>query len=458
MINLRPPQRSISAPRERGSVLVIVLWISLGLVTLALYFAHSTSLALKSADQRSAGIEADQAIEGATRYVSYVLANLEEPGLMPSRILYRNEAELLGDATFWILGRNADELTPTLPYFALVDEGSKLNLNTATLEMLQALPLDGMAQVAAAILDWRDTDSDIRSDGGAEDETYLRLNPPYHCKNGKFETVEELKLVQGITTKLLYGEDTNRNGILDPNENDGESSPPYDDNHDGKLDPGLLEYVTVYSRASNTRTNGQQKVNVTGTGVAQRAASLFQEKFGTDRGNQILRQLPANTNARSVLEFYVRSRMTADEFALVAQDITSSNGQFQEGLVNVNTASEAVLTCIPGIGSTFASQLVNYRKSNPDKLKSMVWVLEVMDQGSAFRAAPYITAYTYQFTADIAATGHMGRGYRRWQVVFDTSEGTPRAVYRRDLSHLGWALGRQVRQQQQQQQLARSIR
>lgn len=454
----RPIHRSAMASRQRGSVLVIVLWISLGLVTLALYFAHSTSLALKSSDQKAAGIESDQAIEGATRYVSYVIANLEEPGLMPSRSLYRNEAELVGDATFWLLGRNTDELTPTVPYFSLVDEGSKLNLNTATLEMLQALPLDNMALVAGAILDWRDTDSDIRADGGAEEETYLRMTPPYRCKNGKFETVEELKWVQGVTTKLLYGEDTNRNGILDPNENDGDASPPYDDNRDGKLDPGLVEYVTVFSRASNTRTNGQQKVNVTGTGVAQRAASLFQEKFGADRGNQILRQLPGNSNSRSVLEFYVRSRMTADEFALVAQDLTGSNGQFQEGLVNVNTASETVLACIPGIGSTFASQLVNYRKSNPDKLRSVAWVMEVMDQASAFRAAPFITAYTYQYTADIAATGHMGRGYRRWQVVFDTSEGTPRAVYRRDLSHLGWALGRQVRQQQQQQQLARSIR
>jgi len=149
--------------------------------------------------------------------------------------------------------------------------------------------------------------------------------------------------------------------------------------------------------------------------------------------------------------------MTADEFASVAQDLTASNGQYQEGLVNVNTASEIVLTCIPGIGSTFASQLVGYRKSNPDKLKSVAWVMDVLDQASALRAGPFITAYTYQFSADIAATGHMGRGYRRWQVIFDTSEGKPRAVYRRDLSHLGWALGRQVREQQQQQ-LARSIR
>jgi hypothetical protein len=34
--------------------------------------------------------------------------------------------------------------------------------------------------------------------------------------------------------------------------------------------------------------------------------------------------------------------------------------------------------------------------------------------------------------------------------VFDTSTGTPRIIYRQDLSDFGWALGKQARLQQQQ--------
>jgi hypothetical protein len=30
--------------------------------------------------------------------------------------------------------------------------------------------------------------------------------------------------------------------------------------------------------------------------------------------------------------------------------------------------------------------------------------------------------------------------------VFDTSSGAPQIVYRQDLTHLGWALGKEVRQ------------
>ncbi|HEY2573326.1 MAG TPA: hypothetical protein VGH65_04625, partial [Verrucomicrobiaceae bacterium] len=57
----------------------------------------------------------------------------------------------------------------------------------------------------------------------------------------------------------------------------------------------------------------------------------------------------------------------------------------------------------------------------------------------------YITTHSYQFTADIAAVGPFGRGYRRVRFVFDLSEGTPKIIYRQDLSRLGWALGRQTR-------------
>jgi len=48
--------------------------------------------------------------------------------------------------------------------------------------------------------------------------------------------------------------------------------------------------------------------------------------------------------------------------------------------------------------------------------------------------------------ADIAAVGLHGRGYRRVRFVFDTVEGTPKIIYRQDLTHLGWALGKDARQ------------
>lgn len=483
-----PSSRSRSR-RSAGSVLVIVLWVAFGLVTLSIYFANTSSLALKSSDQRTAGIEADEAIDGAAQYASSILANLVTPATLPEIGTYLREGEAIGDATFWFIGRDPRQTNPNQPYFSLTDEASKLNLNTATLAMLEALPRM-TPEIAAAIIDWRDTDSDPQT-GGAEDETYLRLNPPYHCKNSNFESVEELRMIYGMTMEILFGEDTNRNGVLDQNENDGNTTPPYD-NHDGRLDPGLIEYVTVYSRESNTTTNGTQRVNVTGNNAVQQMATVLQDALGADRANQVLRQLGGNgggrgnqpgggtttTTFRSVLEVYIRSGMTTDEFALVAPNLTMGTGTSVQGLINVNTASEVVLGCIPGIGTNNAASVAAYRLSNPDKLTSVAWVSEVLDRTSALEAGRYITAYSYQFTADIAATGHLGRGYRRAQYVFDTSPSAgsstsstststsssttttttiPRVIAYKDLSNLGWALGRTVRERQQQQ-VARTFR
>ena len=68
---------------RRGSVLIVVLWIAIGMVGMALYFADSMRMELRAADNRAAGIAADQAIEGAARYVSYILSNYSTNGVMP---------------------------------------------------------------------------------------------------------------------------------------------------------------------------------------------------------------------------------------------------------------------------------------------------------------------------------------------------------------------------------------
>jgi DNA uptake protein ComE-like DNA-binding protein len=249
----------------------------------------------------------------------------------------------------------------------------------------------------------------------------------------------------GAYLDVLYGEDANLNGILDPNENDGDISPP-SDNRDGQLDSGILEYLTVYSREPNIRSDGSNRVNVASLNGASRAQlqTLLQEA-GIANANQVIARVQTPP-VRSVLEFYIRSSISAEDFAKIETSITVTNGAYLEGLVNVNTASESVLACIPGIGTDHASSLVAHRLSNPDSLNSLAWVKDVLDRANAIQAGPYLTGHTYQFTADVAAVGHHGRGFRRAKFVFDLSEGTPQIRYRQDLTDFGWALGRQVRE------------
>ena len=91
----------------------------------------------------------------------------------------------------------------------LLDEERKLNLNTIDTDTLKAffrltlgLKEKEIEALAESIVDWRDEDND-RHESGAEKFEYLVLKKPYECKNGPFESIEELLLVKGMTPEIV---------------------------------------------------------------------------------------------------------------------------------------------------------------------------------------------------------------------------------------------------------------
>ena len=201
---------------------------------------------------------ADQAIDGAARYLNYLLPSNAANGSNGVFLTLSDtqcKAVPVGEAHFWLIGRDTNNpVGPGRMCFGLVDEASKLNLNMAASNPLtfsnQLIWLPRMTvDLTQAILDW------VNTNGTGPTVTYYAMQQPsYQCKCAPFETVDELRLLYGADMDTLVGEDANRNGILDPNEND--------DNQNGMLDPGILEYVTVYSREPNTNSDGSAKVNI----------------------------------------------------------------------------------------------------------------------------------------------------------------------------------------------------
>jgi general secretion pathway protein K len=95
------------------------------------------------------------------------------------------------------------------------DEERKINLNKLMRDLgndedkdrvadfrrlLEVLGLD--QAIADAILDWLDRDDNTRP-GGAESSYYLSLPYPYKAKNDLFDTIEELRLVRGVTGEVF---------------------------------------------------------------------------------------------------------------------------------------------------------------------------------------------------------------------------------------------------------------
>jgi DNA uptake protein ComE-like DNA-binding protein len=397
-------------------------------------------MSYRSTDNGLAGTEADQAIEGALRYIESVLSNAATPGEVPDVASYESEDVPVGEARFWIIGRSAEQQSTGKAAYGLIDEASKLNVNKATPQTLESL--SGMTpEFASAIQDWHDEDPDP-GPNGAESETYLLRTPAYSCKDADFESVDELRLVAGADDVILNGEDANQNGILDPNEDDADRTLPTD-NGDGKLDAGIRDYVTAFSMEPNTQKDGTARID--GRSRRPELTDYLTAKLGS-RGAEIAEKIPPQGGIRSLIEFYLVTDMTADELAKVQGDL-SFGDRDNIGLVNVNTASEAVLAAISAIGPENAAKIVAARSKRASTGTDFTWIADdsVLGRPGATAAGPFITGRSFQFSVDIAAVGHHGRGYRRTRFIIDMSTGSPRVIHRQNLAPLGWALGSEVR-------------
>lgn len=428
-----------ASSKRSASVLIVVLWVTVGLISVTLYFAGSMSLELRAAGNRTAGVAANQAVEGAARYVGWALSAFVTNGTLVTNAMFVCEALPVGDAQVWIIGRNSTDTTLAEPVFGLVDEASKLNLNRANSNALVSLP--GLtAEVAAAIVDWRSTNG-TRSLGYA--------SQGYAAKHAPFETVDELRLVAGMTLEELTGDDANRNGVLDADER----------SLTGSREPtrGLLENTTVFTREPNFHADGTSLTNVNARAQIE---ALLNATFGNTRGRQIVAQLgftPRNNpNFPSLLRFYLESGLSADDFARISPSLSTTTNTYTYGRVNLNSASREVLTALfIGAGLSApdaegaASSLVSYRKQNPAALTTVAWMVTALGRTNpavtTLAGRDLITTRSFQYTADIVAVGPFGRGYNRVKYVFDLSDGAPIVIYRQDLSRLGWALGERIR-------------
>ena len=82
--------------------------------------------------------------------------------------------------------------------------------------------------------------------------------------------------------------------------------------------------------------------------------------------------------------------MSSDDFAKIADDVTTSTYAYIRGRVNVNTAGADVLTALMmGAGldqntaSGTAQSLITYRQQNPNNLASIAWVVDALGNTSA---------------------------------------------------------------------------
>jgi len=179
-----------SRTTERGIALVIVLWavVLLGIMAQAFVteIRTETKLTQNLVDDGAAKALADGGIYAAIGRLSeeQALLNAGGGGLPPA----------------W---QTADDLVD----IAVQDEDGKIDLNTASDELLSTLfrsvglDEDAARAMTDKIADWKDPDN-LRRLHGAEDDAYSAAGLPYGAKDKRFEDVEELRLILGMTPAL----------------------------------------------------------------------------------------------------------------------------------------------------------------------------------------------------------------------------------------------------------------
>ncbi len=281
-------------PRQ-GAVLVVVL-VAVVLLSLAAYsFTGSmvsemgaTSMFRRQASARllaESGVEWTAAILGRRNQEPQNL--FHDPNLWAG-VLVQDAEEDHDRGRFSMVAPDLRQPELNTVRYGLVDESTRLNVNTllagdlddeARRDRLMLLP-EITIEIADALLDWLDEDEEPRR-FGAENEYYGTLAAPYQAGNGPLIALDDLLSVRGITHWHLYGEDANRNGLLDPSENDGEASFPLDD-ADGVLWRGWSVYLTVDSAESNLQSDGTPRIDANQEDLAQLyddlAALLDEEK------------------------------------------------------------------------------------------------------------------------------------------------------------------------------------
>lgn len=256
--------------KEKGVILLVTLWIAIVLSLIAYSLSYQVRLEMKLTKlfrQRA------QATALARAGIAKAVADLKNDLIIDtSEGGERFDAE--GDIWASPEDKTDAELGPGTFTTLVIDEDSRINLNTARFEVLKELLItlgldeDEAVEIAFAIIDWRDADEGLAIGKGERENVYYselireanndsqnnkEKGIIYRCKNDNFTTVEELLEVYGITPELFYGYDPEKRL-------EEELTLRSNSEKEEKQKPGLRDFLTVHNDARVNINTAPQEV------------------------------------------------------------------------------------------------------------------------------------------------------------------------------------------------------
>ena len=211
----------MSKKKQRGSTLIIALWslflLTIFAVQLGVIVRQKVTLVYRLDDRDTRYLIAEAGVKQA------IVQLLREDAFFAADFLGERWSDQpdtfqeirVGKGEFTVSYYHRDGEYSRVMY-GLQDEESKINLNSAEVEVIARL-IESVTdltrwdaqELACCIIDWRDNDSFFQHPQfGAEDSDYRGRKNSFEAKDSDFEVIEELLLVykmdQEIFDKLKY--------------------------------------------------------------------------------------------------------------------------------------------------------------------------------------------------------------------------------------------------------------
>jgi general secretion pathway protein K len=199
------PETLVSGVKQRGAVLILVLWFVAIATLLVGVLAHQVRLSALSVVQHRQTADHWGLVLQALRVAEMELMIARMP---PSPEISKIPLSERQDPLLQFDGRVLQTAYP-LPenvILRIYDHAGMLNLQRINVQQMRDILSkragDDPAKLDALYdiwLDWRDAD-DLKRLNGAEKDYYKKLKPAYEPRNGNLETVDELRLLKDYET------------------------------------------------------------------------------------------------------------------------------------------------------------------------------------------------------------------------------------------------------------------
>jgi len=222
---------------DKGAVLLTTLLIMSLMSAVALTIMQEVRVAIIRSGNMKAHAQAEWNLKAAEDFAQgYITENFLPLSRIEKNLALRRPLQAALEIDGGFLSLTIMDGTQCLPLSNLVSQGGSEeeqnegeDKSSAFSEALNNLFQDlGMTNyesesLTAAIRDWQDADTQI-SDSGAEDYTYLALDPAYRTPNLPVHSIEELRAIRGMNEdifKTIYpficAGDADRSGAVNIN-------------------------------------------------------------------------------------------------------------------------------------------------------------------------------------------------------------------------------------------------